>query len=147
MIVLLGCSQATLVTEETRHHPEQVPGVPVPGQLPYRVHGKCRHPEIQGADAGFSGRNRPDCTSTGHVSAHDEGVYGHILFRGEQPVESRGLAVRGIALVGVDLDDRPGVLQGAMVVVMAIGKVRMNAVRIVGREQHGPLHQGIDIPT
>ena len=105
--------------------------------FPNGMHRPLRDADIYGAYSNLGCGQRSDGAAAGHVAAHDKGLDRHVRVRGQFVQDGAGLAVARIALVGVEFNDHAVVEAGTVVVVVPVGKVRVHAVGIVGRDQHG----------
>lgn len=107
-----------------------------PGQFADGVHAELRDADVDGADAESRGGDGADGGAARHIGAHREslerqaGALAHLAEHG------RGLGVGGVSLVAVGFDDRAGVQQRAVVRFVLVRVVGVDAVRVVGRDQH-----------
>ena len=108
------------------------------------MHGKGGNADIDSVYSQFRGDDRPNRTAASHVTAHHKTLHRHTCFRTDAAEQGSRFTVRGITLIGVELDDRPGIEQGSMFAVVFVGKVGMYAVGIVGRNKEGALQQSLE---
>ncbi len=95
------------------------------------MHGKRRHSNIYGIYARFSRSDRADGAAAGHVIAHNKRLKWHLYVIANRLKQSDGMAVTGIALICIELDDWPAVQNRSMFVIMPFKIVWMHAMGIV----------------
>ena len=120
-------------------------GIGGAGHFTDGVHGEGGYADVDGFDADFTGSQWADGTAAGHVVAHHKGLHRHFGLLAQASEYGAGLAIGGVALIGVDLDDRAVVQQGTVVVVMLVCVVGMHAMGIVRGDQHGTVYDAAEV--
>ena len=90
-------------------------------RLPDRVHGQLRQADIDCADV--RGEDGPDCRPARSVVADFELLQWDICVFRHAAGEEGGLRVRGVALLGVSLDDYAAVELGGVVGLGFVGVI------------------------
>ena len=101
------------------------------------MHAQLRHADVGGAHAQFRRGDRADGGAAAHVGAGDDALAGNAGALADAAKPAGGFAAGGVTLVAVDLDDRARVQQRAVRRLVFVRVIRMHAVGVVGRNQHG----------
>src|SRR5690606_23559789 len=118
------------ITVKTAQYPIEIPGIQASSQLADGMHGKCRHPDIQRLDTHFRSGQRTDGAATFHIGARYEALHGYLSLVAQHTENRAGLAVGGIALISIDLDNGAAIEQGTVVFIMAVTEVGVDAMGI-----------------
>ena len=95
------------------------------------MHGKRRHSNIYGIYARFSRSDRADGAAAGHVITHNKRLVWHLHGIANRLKQSDGMTVTGIALIRIELNDRPRIQHWSVFVIMPFKVVWMHTMGIV----------------
>src|SRR5690606_21277962 len=117
--------------EERGQHLLQIFHILHPRQLADRVHGEGRRSYVDGTHTQTTGGDGPYGAAAAHVAAHHEGLHRYLGLLAQMAEQGRGFAGGGVALVVVDLDHRTGIELRAVIAVMTVGIVGVDAMGVV----------------
>ena len=95
------------------------------------MHGKCRHPDIYGIDACFGRGYGTNGAAAGHVITHNKRLMWHLYGIANRLKQSDGMTVTGIALIRIELNNRPRIQHRPVFVIMPFQVVWMDTMGIV----------------
>ena len=79
------------------------------GCFPDRVHRPLGNADVDCVYADFGGGNRPDRRTARQIAARYKGLHRHARLDAQILEYRCGLAIGGVALIGIDLNCRPAV--------------------------------------